>query len=156
MFIDADSYPSPGLFGEVAAAIQTGQCLAGGCLMQMAAGNLTARLGVQIWNLISRITRWAPGSFVFCETTAFRGVGGFNLDLFVTEEIDLSQRFKTLARQRGRKMVILRRHPLETSARKLQLYSVGEILSFLASMIFRPRRTSKNRAACQPWYDGRR
>ncbi len=156
VFIDADSYPSPGLFGEVAAAIQTGQCLAGGCLMQMAAGNLTARMGVQIWNLISRITRWAPGSFIFCETAAFRGMGGFNLDLFVTEEIDLSQRFKILARQRGRKMVILRRHPLETSARKLQLYSVREILSFLAGMIFRPRRTSKNRAACQPWYDGRR
>jgi len=156
VFIDADSFPTPELFGELAAQIQTGQCLAGGCLMQMAAGNVTARLGVQVWNLISRITRWAPGSFVFCETAAFRSVGGFNLDLFVTEEVDLSQRFKTLARQRGRKMVILRRHPLETSARKLHLYSIGEILRFLASMIFRPRRTSKSRVACQPWYDGRR
>ena len=156
VFIDADSYPSPELFGELATAIQTGRCLAGGCLMQMDAGNFTARLGVQIWNLISRITRWAPGSFVFCETAAFRCVGGFNLDLFVTEEIDLSQRFNTLARQRGRKMVILRRHPLETSARKLHLYSVGEILRFTANMAFRPNRTLKDRSACHPWYDGRR
>lgn len=156
VFIDADSYPSPGLFGEVAAAIQTGWCLAGGCLVRLDGWNFPTRLIVQGWNGISVITRWAAGSFIFCEAAAFRRIGGFNLDLFVTEEIDLSKRLKKLARETGKKMVILRRHPLITSDRKLRLYSVGEILRFVLNVCFRPKSTLKNRAACQPWYDGRR
>jgi glycosyltransferase involved in cell wall biosynthesis len=156
MFIDADSHPSPELFGAVAAEIQTGRHLAGGCLMQMDAGNFTARLGVQVWNLISRITRWAAGAFIFCEANAFRRVGGFNLELYISEEIDLSQRLQKLGRETGKGMVIIRRPPLVTSARKLQLYSLAEILAFLTKVVFRPRRTMKDRAACQPWYDGRR
>ena len=156
VFIDADSYPSPGLFGEVAAAIQTGRCLAGGCFVRLDGRQFPTRLIVQVWNVISRITRWAAGSFIFCEAAAFRRVGGFNLDLFVTEEIDLSKRFKKLARETGKEMVILRRHPLVTSDRKLRLYSIPEILRFTANMVFRPKRTLKDRSACHPWYDGRR
>jgi glycosyltransferase involved in cell wall biosynthesis len=156
LFIDADSYPSSELFAELARVIQAGHSLAGGCLIRMDTGNLTGQLMVRGWNLISRITNWAAGSFIFCEASAFRRIGGFNLELFVSEEIDLSQRLKKLGRATKRKMVILPRHPLTTSARKLQLYSVAEILSFSANMILMPRRTSKNRTACQPWYDGRR
>jgi len=156
VFIDADSYPSPELFDGLAAAIQSGDCLAGGCLIRMDSGSLPGQLMVRGWNLISRMTHWAAGSFIFCETSAFWSVGGFNLELFVSEEIDLSRRLKRLGRATGKKMIILSHHSLTTSARKLQLYSLGEILSFSASMILRPRRTLKNRSACQPWYDGRR
>ena len=124
--------------------------------MQMPGGNLTAKYGVQIWNVISRITRWAAGAFIFCEANAFRRVGGFKLELFISEEIDLSQRLHKLGRETGRSMMIIRRPPLLTSPRKLSLYSPVEILSFLAKVVFRPRHTMKNRAACEPWYDGRR
>ena len=156
VFIDADSYPSPELFGEVAEAIQTGRCLAGGCLVRLDGWHLPTELAVRGWNVISRITHWAAGSFIFCEAAAFRRIGGFNLELFVTEEVDLSKRLKKLARETGKEMVIVRRHSLVTSDRKLRLYSVGEILRFSLRMCFRPKRTLKSRAACQPWYDGRR
>ncbi|MBI3849654.1 MAG: glycosyltransferase [Verrucomicrobia bacterium] len=156
VFIDADSYPSAELFGEVAAAIQTGRCVAGGCLVRPDGWNFPTQLFVQVWNVISRLTRWAAGSFIFCEASAFRRIGGFNLDLFVTEEIDLSKRLKQLAQETGKQMVILRRHPLMTSDRKLKLYSAREVLRFSANMVFRPKHTLKDRAACHPWYDGRR
>ena len=156
VFIDADSYPSAGLFGEVAAAIQTGRCLAGGCLVRLEGWRFPTHLVVRLWNGISRLTHWAAGSFIFCDASAFQRVGGFNRDLFVSEEIDLSKRLKKLARETGKEMVILRRHPLMTSDRKLRLYSVPEILRFTAHLAFHPKRTLKNRAACHPWYDGRR
>ena len=124
--------------------------------MQMAGGNVTAQYGVQIWNVISRITRWAAGAFIFCEANAFRRVGGFNLELYISEEIDLNQRLHKLGRETGRGMVIIRRPPLLTSGRKLELYSPVEILAFMAKVVIRPRRTMKTRAACEPWYDGRR
>jgi GT2 family glycosyltransferase len=108
------------------------------------------------WNLFSRITKWAAGSFIFCQAEAFRMIGGFDLALFASEELDLSKRLKKLARVSGKKMVILHRHPLLTSARKVHLYSRGEMGRFFRNAVLRPRRTLTNREACGPWYDGRR
>ncbi len=102
------------------------------------------------------MTKWTAGSFIFCEMAAFRAMGGFSKDLFASEEIDLSKRLKVLARRQGKQVVILHRHPLLTSARKLSLYSRREYLRFFVRAIFRPRQTVTSREACQPWYDGRR
>jgi GT2 family glycosyltransferase len=113
-------------------------------------------LGVGLWNTISRLQKWAAGSFIFCEAEAFRKIGGFSHELFASEELDLSKRLKKLAWQTGKKVVILHRHPLLTSARKLSLYSRREYFRFLTKAIFQPRKTVKSREACQPWYDGRR
>jgi hypothetical protein len=52
--------------------------------------------------------------------------------------------------------VILHRHPLLTSARKVQLYSWREHLRFLARVALNHRATFRRREACSPWYDGRR
>jgi len=83
-------------------------------------------------------------------------VGGFNQELFASEEIDLSRRLKRLARRRGRRIVILQRHPLLTSARKLHLYSRGEYVRFLLRTLLTFKRNLRRRDECHPWYDGRR
>lgn len=156
VFVDADSRPTPELFAEVANEIRNGTCLAGGCTVLMDERRLIAVGATALWNSISRLTKWAAGSFIFCEAAAFRALRGFSLELFASEEIDLSKRLKKLARETGKRIVILHRHPLLTSARKVRLYSRGELLRFCASAIFRPRATITNRQACSPWYDGRR
>jgi len=156
VFVDADSQPARELFAEVAGEMQSGRCLAGGCTVRMDQRNFAGDFSVGLWNLISRMLKWTAGSFIFCETTAFRKIGGFSGELFASEEIDLSKRLKKLARQEGKKVVILHRHPLLTSARKLTLYSRWEYLRFLAKVILHPRKTTQSREACQPWYDGRR
>jgi len=156
VFVDADSRPTPELFAEVAGQIQSGRCLAGGCTVRMDQRHFLGDCGTGLWNLISRLAKWTAGSFIFCETAAFRKIGGFNAELFVSEEIDLSRRLKKLARREGKKVVILHRHPLLTSARKLSLYTRREYLRFIARAIFHPRKTLQSREQCQPWYDGRR
>jgi glycosyltransferase involved in cell wall biosynthesis len=156
VFVDADSRPTPELFAEVADEISSGTCLAGGCTVLMDDRHLIAVGATALWNAISRLTKWAAGSFIFCEAGAFRTLEGFSLKLFASEEIDLSKRLKKLARESGKRIVILHRHPLLTSARKLRLYSRGELLRFSASAIFRPQATVTSRQACSPWYDGRR
>jgi GT2 family glycosyltransferase len=123
----------------------------GGCTVTLAEAPLAVRAWVGGWNLLSRMVRWAAGSFLFCEAAAFRAVGGFSEELFAAEEIDLSRRLK----RRGR-FVILHRHPLVTSARKLELYSYGEHLVFMWKMLSAGRRTLRSREACSVWYDGRR
>jgi glycosyltransferase involved in cell wall biosynthesis len=156
VFVDADSRPTRELFAEVAGEIRSGRCLAGGCTVRMDQRHFLGDCGTGLWNLISRIQKWTAGSFIFCEAAAFRKIGGFNGELFASEEIDLSKRLKKLARQEGKKVVILHRHPLLTSARKLTLYTYREYFRFLAKAVFRPRKTVTSREACKPWYDGRR
>lgn len=156
LFIDADSQPGAELFAEVAEQIRSGRCLAGGSTIQYEAGYPLATFVTRFWNGLSRWRRWLAGSFIFCDAAAFRQVGGFNNELFVGEELDLSKRLGELARATGREIVILHRHPLLTSTRKLRLYSAREHLRFILRVAFRPGRVMRNRDACHSWYDGRR
>jgi hypothetical protein len=86
----------------------------------------------------------------------FRKIGGFSNELFVAEELELSQRLKKLVKETGKRIVILHRHPLMTSARKMKLYSAREHLWFLSRVIFSRGRQLRNRDAAHLWYDGRR
>jgi glycosyltransferase involved in cell wall biosynthesis len=156
IFIDADSQPSRELFAEAAAAMQGGRCLAGGATLEFPGGAASARLWVALWNAVSRMTRWAAGSFVFCEAAAFRELGGFSEQLYAGEEIDLFRRLKRLARRKGRTVVILHRHPLHTSDRKVRLYTWREHLAFLLRTCASAGRTLRRRDQCFVWYDGRR
>jgi glycosyltransferase involved in cell wall biosynthesis len=156
VFVDADSFPSRELFTDMADAIRTGNVLAGGSTVAFVNAELAPKLIVALWNVTSRITQWAAGSFVFCETAAFRELGGFSDALYAAEEIDLSRRLKRLARRRGRRLVILHRHPLLTSDRKARLYSWGEMALFTLKTITGRGRTLRSRNECYSWYDGRR
>ena len=156
IFVDADSHPSAELFADVAAAIQGGRCLAGGSTVRLDGRYPVASLITKGWNLLSRFKKWAAGSFIFCEASAFREVGGFSHELFASEEIDLFERLKRLARRRGKRIIILHRHPLVTSARKMHLYSPAEHLRFLAKTVWQRGRPLRSREECLTWYDGRR
>jgi len=155
LFVDADSTPSRGLFSDMQEAIESGRCLAGGSTVAPE-GTFEFRAAILAWNALSRATRWAAGSFIFCERSAFFELGGFSEELYASEELDLFRRLKPLARRRAKRIVILHRHPLLTSDRKLRLYSWGELLSFFGRFLLHPRRTLRSAAACNTWYDGRR
>jgi glycosyltransferase involved in cell wall biosynthesis len=156
VFVDADSQPSGKLFAAAADAISSGKVLAGGTTMRVDAKAWDLRCMLQVWNLISRINGWMAGAFIFVETAAFRQLKGFSPDLFVGEELDLSNRLKALARSQDRKIVILRTAPMLTSARKTELYTRKELLQFLLRFMLRRKSTQTNRDACPVWYDGRR
>ena len=144
------------LFSDVAQAIETGRFLGGGSTIRLDSPHWVARAVTLLWNCISISSISLAGSFIFCETAAFRQIGGFNLKLFASEELDLCKRLKKLAKQSGRKIVILRKNPLVTSARKFQLYSLGEYLRFLGRTVFGWGRNLESAKECHLWYDGRR
>jgi len=156
IFVDADSQPSAALFAEVAGQIQGGRCLAGGSTIRLVGLHRFASRVAELWNWLSRWRLLLAGSFVFVEAAVFRKVGGFSNELFAGEELDLSERLREFARQDGRQLVILHRHPLVTSARKAQLYKTREHLKFLVRAAFNHHATLRSREACHTWYDGRR
>jgi glycosyltransferase involved in cell wall biosynthesis len=156
IFVDADSHPSAALFADVAQAMKSGDCLAGGSTVVLDHPYRVATLVTGFWNLLSRVMRWGAGSFIFCDAAAFREAGGFSNELYASEEIDLFKRLKRLARVRGKRITILHRHPLVTSARKMHLYTPWEHLRFLMKTVLQGGRSLKSREACPIWYDGRR
>lgn len=156
IFVDADCDTSPALFADVAQTIQRGRCVAGGSTVSYENARLLVRSVTGAWNVLSRINKWAAGSFIFCEASAFREVGGFSETLYAAEEIDLFRRLKRLARRKDRTIVILHQHPLLTSDRKARLYSSWELLTFLARTIATRGRTLRSAESCFAWYDGRR
>jgi len=155
LFIDADSAPDAGLFREFLAAVGGG-VLAGGSTLAADSGERLFRWSIRAWNVLSRTMRWAAGAFIFCEAAAFRALGGFSKELYASEELDLFRRLKRLARARGLRIVILHRHPLRTSDRKVRLYGWREMLGMAGRMLLRPRRALRNPDDCHAWYDGRR
>lgn len=157
LFIDADSQPSSALLAEVAVLTRRADVLLAGVTIRLDEASLGARFGCGLWNTASRVRRWVAGSFILVRATAFREVGGFDLRFFAGEELDLAQRLQRQVGRRDRlRTVILHRHPLVTSARKLRLYRPQDLGRFLLRALWRPRRTLASREACALWYDGRR
>ena len=151
LFVDADCAPGPELFEDLLAAIESGRYVGGGCTVAMAGATPVLQFWVGAWNALSRMAQWAAGAFLFCEAAAFHAGGGFNEELFASEEIDLSGRLK----RRGR-FVILHRHPVVTSGRKAELYSWHEHMAFLLRWVLSGGRSLRRRDDCGIWYDGRR
>jgi len=156
LFIDADSRLHPDTLAEMLAVIDSGKVAGGGCVVDIGSRRWDVRLLVRGWNGLSRTMRWAAGSFVFCRTDLFRQLEGFSLELYASEEINFSRRLKKLAKGLGLKVRILRGHPHLSSARKMHLYSMREMFSFLFRCILRPKKALGSRDALDFFYDGRR
>ena len=157
LFIDADSRPSRELLVDAAKLTSRAEVMLAGATVRLDDASLAARFGCGVWNTVSRVRRLVAGSFILVRAAAFREVGGFDLTFFAGEEVDLALRLqKNVGRRDRQRTVILHRHPLVTSARKLKLYGKGEMGRFFLKSIFRPMKTTSSREACSMWYDGRR
>jgi glycosyltransferase involved in cell wall biosynthesis len=156
IFVDADSRPSAELFDDVAEQISNGDFIAGGSTIQLDKKYFVSELIAPIWNFASRWRRLLAGAFIFIEMATFKKLGGFSDKLFAGEELELSWRLKKLAKETGKRIVILHRHPLVTSARKMQLYTMRQHLVFLFCLMIDPYHAITSREKAHLWYDGRR
>jgi glycosyltransferase involved in cell wall biosynthesis len=156
IFVDADSFPTRELFGRALEEINNPRCAGGGCLLRLDQTEAMSVMFLGLWNFVSRITGWAAGSFVYCDTRLFRELGGFSERLFASEEIEFCKRLKKLARAERRRLRIITDVRMITSARKMHLYTKSEHFWFLLRAGFRPGRILTSRDECALWYNGRR
>jgi glycosyltransferase involved in cell wall biosynthesis len=156
LFVDADSLLNPGLLADILRVIEDGKSVGCGSTIRMESVPWWAGLMLRLWTTVSISFRWAAGALVVCRSDAFREVGGFNQELYAADEIDLCKLLKKWGRQRGLQFVILTKYPLETSSRKMQLYSGREIAGQMLRLILHPRAALQDRKQLSVWYDGRR
>lgn len=156
LFLDADSVLNPGLLADILRTIEDDRSVGCGWTLRMQGIPRWANSILQLWMGASILFRWASGAMLVCRSDAFRDVGGFTQELYAAEEIRLSKQLKRWGRQCGLQFTVLTQHPLETSARKVALYSVGEIAGQILRVILHPRRTLQDKKQLSVWYDGRR
>lgn len=152
IFVDADTRISPELLRDTLLLLDAEEACGGGSVIRFE-GNigLLGRFGIGLWEQISRLTRTAAGSYLFCRRDAFEAVGGFDERLFASEEVRLSRRLRQWGREKGLGFTILESAPALTSARKLTWYSGSEVLCWVALMTLFPLAV-RSRKLCGFWY----
>ena len=156
LFLDADSLLNPGLLADILKDIRDGKSVGCGCSLHMPGLPWWGNLTLQLWMAVSILFHWASGALLVCRSDAFHDVGGFTQELYAAEEIRLSKHLKRWGRERNLRFSILTQHPLETSARKVALYSPQEIATQILRVLLHPRRTLQDKKQLSVWYDGRR
>ena len=139
IFIDADTRIQPELLVEALHRLEETPCVGGGSVIKVESEvSALGRIGIGLWAHISRFTRIAAGSFIFCRREAFKAVGGYDESLYASEEVRFSRLIKKWGRSNDLDFVILDKAPALTSARKLNWYSGPQILGWIALMIVMP------------------
>ena len=156
LFLDADSLLSPGLLAEILQLIDSGKYVGCGSTLRMDGLPWWASMTLWFWTTVSVLCRWAAGALVVCRRDAFQEVGGFDQELYALDEIRLSKQLKQWGRRHSLQFTILTGHPLETSSRKVSLYSGREIAVQIFRIFFLPKQTLQDKKHLSVWYDGRR
>ena len=153
IFIDADTRIQPELLVEALHRLEETPCVGGGSVIKFESEvSALGRIGIGLWEHISRFTRIAAGSFIFCRREAFKAVGGYDESLYASEEVRFSRLIKKWGRSNDLDFVILDKAPALTSARKLNWYSGPQILGWIALMIVIPLAV-RSRKLCSFWYE---
>jgi len=149
VFIDADTILPTETLAAAVSALKAGAIGGGGGIAFDEPVPLWAHITASMIMGCMRIRSWAAGCFVFVRRDAFAAVGGFDEEVFVTEELILSQALK----QQGRFVILHER--VVTSARKAQRYSFGEMLALACRMAFGGRKAIRRREGLELWYQRR-
>ena len=151
VFVDADTLVPEAVLRAMLAAISRGAA-GGGARIRFDATGIGAwkrRLSVASCWLLYRLG-FAGGCFLFTQRTAFETAGGFDERYFASEEIHL----KLALARIGRFEIV--RAAVTTSARKLRLFTAGQILRQLVQLAMHGLPAVRRREGLEFWYGGQR
>lgn len=150
VFVDADTCVDEAVLRAATQAMDAG-AVGGGVAVKLQGNvSLQARWGASCFAWVFRLTRIAPGCFLFCTRAAFEAVGGFNETFYAGEDVAMS---RALARQ-GRFVIL--REAVHTSARKLHTFSAWEHLKLALRFLWQRQRMLTSREHLGLWYGKRR
>lgn len=147
VFLDADTVLPEATLRAALAALGEG-AVGGGAQLSFDEGTpFWGRYMLWLWNLGSRLTRWAAGCFIFVRRQAFEAVDGFDPQYYAGEELYLSRALK----RQGR-FVILRQRVV-TSGRQTRKHSAWKLLWIFMRLILTGPRSLRSRKGLDMWYE---
>lgn len=152
LFMDADSWPSADLIGDVIPILKGSGHIGCGSTVRVVDGPRWFKVALESKNWSMRTFKWCLGAFILCRRDAFVEIAGFSEEHYLFEEIDFVKRLKALGARRGQKFVILHKHPFSTSGRKGTAYGVGSWLKFALQLTLFHRKAVRDKAFAEKWY----
>lgn len=153
LFIDADSWPSVELIGDMIPILKGSEHIGCGSTVRVVDGPRWFKVVLESKNWSMRTFKWCLGAFILCRRDAFTEIGGFSREHYLFEELDFVRRLKALGARRGQKFVILHRHPFSTSGRKGTAYGLGSWLKFAIRLTLFHRTAVRDKAFAEKWYE---
>jgi len=150
IFLDADTLLNGPLLRAALEALQGDQCCGGGTILRLDCAGLAPAIGLRLWGLISKLRRWAAGSFVFCRREAFTDIGGFEQSVYVSEEIHFSIALNDWGRTHQQRVRILD-IPIVSSGRKFEWFGTWQLLRQALRLGLKPS-AMRSRGDCELWY----
>ena len=151
IFIDADTHLNAKLLQQTMECFAAGKSVGGGTLLQLDGGGTSAQKFTDMWNRFSLRFKLAAGCYMFCQKWAFEQVGGFNENVYASEEIWFMKRLRRCGRAKGLELTIIDDAPIFTSARKLEWFSPAMMMFQLSLFFFFPF-LCRYKACCFMWY----
>jgi len=154
-FLDADTLLPANTFMEAYQSLSRGEAGAGGAMLRFDADHRRLIAGIllpKLWNLFSRTFGYFAGCFVFCRKDLFISCGGFPETHYAGEEILFRKRIKKQCSETGFKLMVLDRHHVTSSARKLLWYGDLSMIKLLLPTLLLPF-VLQNKKFCRFWYD---
>jgi glycosyltransferase involved in cell wall biosynthesis len=156
IFIDADSWPSPELIGDLVPLLSDETCIGCGSTIRVIDGPRWFKFVWESKNWSMRIFKWCPGGFILCRRDAFREIGGFSEEHYLFEELDFVMRLKRYAATRGQKFIILHKHPFSTSGRRGIGKGFWWWARFALHLSLFHERSVRDKKFAQVWYKAER
>ena len=154
VFVDADTHISAALLDKALTLLLAQKTVGGGvCIRGDRPAGFAPGLGIKAWNWASRRFNLAAGCFVYTRADAFHQVGGFTLKRYAGEELDLSRRLRAWGKPKGMTFHIIDEPTVETSLRKLDWYSPGQLFGQMLLAMMPWGLHSKR--FMNTWYDER-
>lgn len=152
LFIDADSWPSAELVGDMTPILKGSEHIGCGSTVRVVDGPRWFKVTLESKNWSMRTFKWCLGAFILCRRDAFSEIGGFSEEHYLFEELDFVRRLKALGARRGLKFVILSKHPFNTSGRKGTAYGHASWLKFALRLTLFHRKAVRDKAFAEKWY----
>ncbi len=125
VFVDADTLVNASVVQAALAAMDQGAVGGGAAVRLQEPVRWHERIAMSLFVWLFRLTRIAPGCFVFCTRQAFDATGGFDQAYYAAEDIAMS---RALARHGSFRIL---RESVHTSARKLRTHGFIEHMRLL-------------------------
>jgi glycosyltransferase involved in cell wall biosynthesis len=153
LFIDADSWPSAELIGDMIPLLTGADYIGCGSTVRVVDGPRWFKVVLESKNWSMRTFKWCLGALILCRRDAFSEIGGFSEEHYLFEELDFIKRLKALGARRGQRFVILHKHPFGTSGRKGTAYGIGSWLMFALRLTLSHRKAVRDKAFAEKWYE---
>ncbi len=150
-FVDADTTVTTELIEDALICLEEKHICGGGTRISFDRPiPLSGKILLWTWNTIVKFYPMAAGSFLFCSKNAWQETGGFDEELYASEEISFSRKLRKWGKKNGKKFIVLN-IPAVTSGRKFEWHSMTWIILNFAFFAIFPSGVRSKRL-CHLWY----